>query len=408
MLAKHGKRRAENPNKNAYWMSYSDMMAALLLMFILLLFLSFNRYLTLQETKEAELADKEAQLTLQEDELAKARLELDEQQNELMTIRSLLNTKQLQLGEQQLELNDKTNALAKSQEELEASQAQLEESQLSLATSQEELEQSLAQLILQQAKIEEQERLLALSQDEIDEAKRQLDAYSEQLNAYSDELESREILLSAKDAELLIEKLRVSDLETLLTAQAQQIDELVGVRARIIEQLRDAFAREGLEVNVDTQTGAITLKDAVFFDTDKAVLKPEGRAVLEQIIPLYFHTLMKDENAEYVSEIIIEGHTDSDGSYEHNLDLSQRRALAVVSFCLGDSFEGMSRSEKEELRGMITANGRSESQIIYNPDGTENKESSRRVEIKFRLKDSEMIDSMQSIFEQRDLIGAEG
>ena len=47
---------------------------------------------------------------------------------------------------------------------------------------------------------------------------------------------------------------------------------------------------------------------------------------------------------------------------------------------------------------MITANGRSESQLIYNADGTENKEASRRVEIKFRLNDSEMIDSMQNIF----------
>ena len=57
MLAKRTKRCAANPNNNSYWMSYSDMMAALLLMFILLLFLSFNRYLSLQETKQAELAD---------------------------------------------------------------------------------------------------------------------------------------------------------------------------------------------------------------------------------------------------------------------------------------------------------------------------------------------------------------
>lgn len=391
MLAKRRKRHAASPNNNAYWMSYSDMMAALLLMFILLLFLSFNRYLTLQETKQAELAAKETQLTQQEEELNRARDELSTQQDELLSLRTLFNTKQLELAQQQLELDNKTTALAKSETEL-------SESQKSLADKQTELEQSLAQLILQQAKIEEQERLLALSQDEIDEAKKQLDEYSAQLDEFSDELEQRQILLSAKDAELLTEKLRVTDLETLLNQQAAQIDELVGVRARIIEQLRDAFAQQGVEVNVDTQTGALTLKDAVFFDTNKAVLKAEGRAVLEQIIPVYFRTLMSDGNAEYVSEIIIEGHTDSDGTYAHNLDLSQRRALAVVTFCLDDSFESLTHEEKLLLRDMITANGRSESQLIYNADGTENKEASRRVEIKFRLKDSEMIDSMQSIF----------
>ena len=73
MLAKRTKRCAANPNNNSYWMSYSDMMAALLLMFILLLFLSFNRYLSLQETKQAELAEKETQLTEQEDALTAAR-----------------------------------------------------------------------------------------------------------------------------------------------------------------------------------------------------------------------------------------------------------------------------------------------------------------------------------------------
>lgn len=391
MLAKRRKRHAASPNNNAYWMSYSDMMAALLLMFILLLFLSFNRYLTLQETKQAELAAKETQLTQQEEELNRARDELSTQQDELLSLRTLFNTKQLELAQQQLELDNKTTALAKSETEL-------SESQKSLADKQTELEQSLAQLILQQAKIEEQERLLALSQDEIDEAKKQLDEYSAQLDEFSDELEQRQILLSAKDAELLTEKLRVTDLETLLNQQAAQIDELVGVRARIIEQLRDAFAQQGVEVNVDTQTGALTLKDAVFFDTNKAVLKAEGRAVLEQIIPVYFRTLMSGGNAEYVSEIIIEGHTDSDGTYAHNLDLSQRRALAVVTFCLDDSFESLTHEEKLLLRNMITANGRSESQLIYYADGTENKEASRRVEIKFRLKDSEMIDSMQSIF----------
>ena len=391
MLAKRKKRHVASSNNNAYWMSYSDMMAALLLMFILLLFLSFNRYLSLQETKQAELAEKETQLTEQEDALTAAREELARQQEELLSVRTLLNTKQLELGQQQLELDNKTSALEKSEDELSAIQQ-------SLADKQAELEQSLAQLILQQAKIEVQERLLALSQDEIDDAKAQLDAYSAQLDQFSSELEQRQILLSAKDAELLTEKLRVTDLETLLNKQAAQIDELVGVRARIIEQLRDAFAQKGVEVNVDTQTGAITLKDAVFFDTNKAVLKPEGRAVLEQIIPVYFRTLMSDGNGEYVSEIIIEGHTDSDGTYAHNLDLSQRRALAVVTFCLDDSFNGLTKEEKLQLRDMITANGRSESQLIYNADGTENKEASRRVEIKFRLKDSEMIDSMQNIF----------
>lgn len=376
------KRRRGGAN-NSYWMSYSDMMAALLLMFVLLLFIAFNRYISLQTAKELELAEKEGQLQTQEAQLAEAQIALNEREAELATIRSLLNTQQLELDISQSLLDDKNAALVQSQAEL---------------------DQSLAQLILQQAQIEEQERLLALSQEEIDAARAQLDAYSARLATQEDELAAREILLSAKDAELLIEQLRVNDLEAILNAQrselaaqAVRIDELVGVRARIIEQLRDAFAAEGLNVSVDTRTGAITMDSTVFFDTNRAVLKPEGRDLLARLLPVYFKTLMSRENIEYVGEIIIEGHTDSSGTYEHNLDLSQRRALAVVNYCLGAEFTGMSGAEKEALRAIITANGRSESQLIYDRNGVEDQAASRRVEIKFRLKDAEMIESLNRI-----------
>lgn len=372
----------------SYWMSYSDMMAALLLMFILLLFVSFNRYMTLQATKEAELADKQTQLQLQADELSQAQQSLTDREAELATIRSLLNTKQLELDQQQLELENKNAALEESAAELEQSTA--------------DLEQSLAQLILQQAQIDEQQRLLALNQQDIDELKAQLDAYSQ-------ELEDREILLDAQTAALLIEQSKVTDLQTLLTEreselnqQAAMIEELVGVRTRIIRQLSDALSKAGLNVSVDMQTGSITMDSTVFFDSNSATLKQAGRDYLAQILPVYFATLMEGDNFTYVSEIIVEGHTDSDGTYEHNLELSQRRAQAVVNYCFNDSFTGLDDVQKETLRTVITANGRSESQPILDAQGNEDKQASRRVEIKFRLKDAEMIDGLQEIFSRMD------
>jgi len=379
VLAKRASRAKPRVENAGYWMSYSDMMAALLLMFVLLLFLSFNRYVMLQKTKEDELAAKEAQLIERQAEADDLRAALDKREQELITLSAVLNTEQLKADQQQLELNSQSAALVKSQQEL---------------------EQSLAQLILQQKQIEDQEALLKLSQEEIDNARAQLDAMKK-------DLDSRQILLSAKDAELIIEQLRVADLETLLNqqkaeleTQAQRIDELVGVRARIIAQLRDAFANEGLNVAVDRNTGAITMDSTVFFDTDQTYIKPEGRALLLQFLPVYFRTLMSQENAEYVGEIIIEGHTDSDGSYEHNLELSQRRAQAVVTFCMSDGFPGLTAEEKLKLRSMITANGRSESQLIYDAYGNEDKAASRRVEIKFRLQDAEMIESLSRILSQ--------
>ena len=59
------------------------------------------------------------------------------------------------------------------------------------------------------------------------------------------------------------------------------------------------------------------------FDTDKAVVKPESEPVLAEMAKL-----LKDNPS---LNVFIVGHTDSTGSYEHNLKLSQERAAAVVS-----------------------------------------------------------------------------
>ena len=59
----------------------------------------------------------------------------------------------------------------------------------------------------------------------------------------------------------------------------------------------------------------------------------------------------------------------------------------------------MSEEQLDELRGLLTANGRSWSAPVYQQDGTVNMEASRRVEIKFRLKDEEMMNQIASMLE---------
>ena len=49
------RRAARTSNSGASWISYSDMMAALLLVFVLILSVSLYQYFTMLETKTAEL-----------------------------------------------------------------------------------------------------------------------------------------------------------------------------------------------------------------------------------------------------------------------------------------------------------------------------------------------------------------
>jgi len=69
----------------------------------------------------------------------------------------------------------------------------------------------------------------------------------------------------------------------------------------------------------------IVLKN-IFFDTDKATLRPASTAELNRLIGLM--------NENPTLKIELGGHTDSQGSDEHNKGLSERRAKAVVDYLI--------------------------------------------------------------------------
>ena len=64
------RRAARGSSGGASWISYSDMMAALLLIFVLILTYSLYQYFTMLETKTAELDRQSALLDLAQSELA--------------------------------------------------------------------------------------------------------------------------------------------------------------------------------------------------------------------------------------------------------------------------------------------------------------------------------------------------
>lgn len=196
----------------------------------------------------------------------------------------------------------------------------------------------------------------------------------------------------AKQAEL-------AEKEKIIASQQSQIDTIVGVRGDLVDALSTEFSGNALSVKVDAQSGTITFDSTLLFGFDDDQLQDQGKAFLDQFLPKYFSVLLSEDFSPYVAEIIIEGHTDTDGSYMYNLQLSQNRAFAVASYCLENSNHILTDNQLEKLRILLTANGRSWSSPIYNDDGSVNMDASRRVEIKFRLKDEEMMGQIASMLE---------
>ncbi|HHS49723.1 MAG TPA: PEGA domain-containing protein [candidate division Zixibacteria bacterium] len=106
----------------------------------------------------------------------------------------------------------------------------------------------------------------------------------------------------------------------------------------------------------------ITL-DGIFFDFDKATIKPESRPALDRAIKI-----MTDNPGIRVR---IEGHTDSMGAASYNMQLSQRRADSVKAYLVQNGGIDASR---------IIAVGRGEDEPIASNDTEEGRSINRRIE----------------------------
>ena len=452
MSAINRRRRTVSRETGSFWLSFSDMMSVLVLVFI---FVIFSMMLSLVKQKE--------QLAKTEDQYAAAMQRMEASEKELREKETILATTEAQLKDLTEELNGKTLILQQKEQEL-SEQAELIRSQ------QEDIDRTVIVLNDEKQALDEQltaaeTKLKALENSEkelednrvliIDLRKQLSDSESENTrlsqriemlksNAEASQQEIDELLKAIEDKKAELDKLGVdyqtlvsesenakkalSDAESRIDSQSAQLTEyeqqldayryelqkkqgqleqMVGVKAQIVQQLSLALRKSGIDVSVDEQTGAIALPSQMLFTTNSATLSDGGQKYLRRFLPVYLDVLLSDEFRSYVAEIIIEGHTDSNGTYLHNLQLSQERALSVANYVLGDSFMsdtlGLNASAKKTLLGLVTASGRSFSAPVLDANGDEDQNASRRVEIKFRLKDDETIAATEELLK---LMGA--
>ncbi len=166
------------------------------------------------------------------------------------------------------------------------------------------------------------------------------------------------------------------------------IDELEGTKEEII-----SLIQEQINIDIDGTTGNIRLDSEILFETARYDLKPAGKDFLKLFIPKYLNVLLgNDKIKNNLSQIIVEGHTDKQGTYLGNLKLSQNRALAVVNFIFSKEMPAF--PEKAMLKDYITANGRSFVDFL-GTDKQRNHKESRRVEFQFILNESNTINRLK-------------
>ena len=107
----------------------------------------------------------------------------------------------------------------------------------------------------------------------------------------------------------------------------------------------------------------VTFAADAFFDFDKSVLKPEGKAKLDDVV-----SKLGSINLEV---IIAVGHTDSVGSDAYNQALSLRRSEAVKSYLVGKGVE----------KNRVYTEGKGEKQPVADNKSGDGRAKNRRVEI---------------------------
>lgn len=107
----------------------------------------------------------------------------------------------------------------------------------------------------------------------------------------------------------------------------------------------------------------ITFSSGILFDVDKANLKDGYKSELAELSTIL--------NKYADTNILLAGHTDSTGSDEYNLGLSERRAQSVSGYLVTQNVDS----------ARITTEGYGKSQPIASNDTAEGRAQNRRVEV---------------------------
>lgn len=268
-------------------------------------------------------------------------------------------------------------------------------------------EQYTLEILAQQNALEEKEGLLKDQDEQLKTQDEKLEEQKMLLAELAAKLKEQEATLQTQEKTLNQQQADLNEKTALLADQQAQIDQIIGVKAEVVESLKKEFANNNVNVDIDAQTGALTLNANVMFDYDEAELTEEGKAALEAVLPIYCKVLLEEKHLPYLAEIIIDGYTDTDGDYSYNLELSQQRSLAVAQYLLDIQYEFLNDSEIKSLENYLTVNGHSMANPILDAEGNVDKDASRRVEVKFRLKDDEMIEELNKIMSNAETAAAD-
>lgn len=414
-----------------FWISYADLMAGLLFVFILLIGAIVSKSIILKSdlhNKEDRLSNLSQTLQTKEntlhelsDTLAKSQALVSEKDHYLSDNEKLLAQKEKLLTLKNARIADIETKMSENEKSIQLKNARIAKDQIQLSENERMFKLKISEIkklndmllaanatqsqlsdkiIIVQNQLDENKDALKNNQDVMVKNTKTLKDYEGKVLILSTELSDSKETVKIKDDKLLTLLNAMDEKETKydalvanLQSQKAKIKSLTGIKLQVVAALKEAL---GENIDIDKKSGSLRLASNILFGSGESTLKPEAKVALKKAFEEYIGTLVTNNKIKpHLEKIIIEGHTDSVGSYIYNLNLSQKRALAVMEYLLTLDF-----TTQHDIRPLMTASGRAYLDAIM-VDGVEDKNASRRIEIKFRLKNEDAMHEIEKVLDAK-------
>ncbi len=367
-------------NSSNFWISYADLMAGLLFVFILLIGAIISKSIILKSN-------------------------LHEKEDKLMQISQTLEIKEKNLESLKLSLASTKNEIEEKKKLISSKDKNLQETQKTLKLRKEEIDKLNKMLLAANTQQDLLNNKIILVQNLLTDTKKEKESFKKQLKDYkgkvivlSNQISDVNKTVKDKDKELLKllnaldeKETKYDSLIAKLQSQKAKIKSLTGIKLKVVAALKEEL---GDKVAIDKNSGSLRVSSNILFDKGSAQLKEGAKIELKKVFEEYIGALVTNPKIKpHLDKIIIEGHTDSDGGYLYNLDLSQRRAFAVMNYLLSLDF-----AKEHHIKPLMIASGRAFLDAIK-VDGVEDKDASRRIEIKFRLKNEDAMHEIEKVLD---------
>jgi flagellar motor protein MotB len=168
-----------------------------------------------------------------------------------------------------------------------------------------------------------------------------------------------------------------------------RLQENIDTRNEILKSIQKELKDKGITVEIDLKHGVLRLPEGILFDEGRAVIKEEGRQVIQMLGPILFRTLNKYSGN--VETVFIEGHTDNTpigrelrARFPSNWELSTQRAINTwrAIFKASLKLENLKNKKREPL---FSCSGYADTRPVSSNDTVEGRMKNRRIDLRFSM-----------------------